>query len=262
MTETHSHDTSLEVQFDYGHMIRMVDLTNALAGLSELYRSQQTGDNDSNLYVSKVAEGSIIFELVSSAIAIMSDWNDIVQFGQWVGMMLNRFRGRPAATPVISKPILRSLVDLMSVTASDPSGSMELRYKAGGKVTTITSLNHDEAVEVRENARRALQATAPEDELYNQIPVKLVQARTNNQKKGHQGTIEWLDSRPKPIHYNRKEDLESVATGERNPLNSILIADVLVRRVEGKPVVYIINQLHDIISPEELDFMDDDALTE
>lgn len=250
--------------------IDLLDFTSSLTGLAKEHEARMRADNpgldieETRLLIMEVRKGSIIMEMLPAFAPIVSTMeitNTAVSFVEHLTHLAERLRkpGGRLEDPTTAQ--LKNLTDTVQAVVRDSTGrlSIEARYK-NGKVLQELIIEKDDAITIEANSvaqRRELEQAKSVP--YPRVLMRLHQSSVENLRIGkrtsEKGIVESIDATPRPLIYasdlagQRIKDEISKADG--NPFQKGFVIDLDVETVGGRPRVYRVVEVYDIIDLDE-----------
>ncbi len=225
---------------------------------------------DVRLLVTKIESGSIVAEIVpglyflGSVLPMVEHINIIGDFVRHVSDLLSFFASRPEASPpeTTNDRELAAIEAMIKPIASRPHGRFEMQYlrRSNGEETRLDMAFGSEELaraEVRiADARRQLQEPQAQSKSgYEGVLMYWHQASRDpakvepKRRTGDRAVIESIWPKPLPVYFmpGAAELKDAMLRREENPFNLAFIVDVDVGTKRGRPVMYIVRKVHDVI---------------
>lgn len=255
----------LRVEIKNSKPVELSDLANSLSALAEFYRdfaNESIGDphpDNFRLYVQEVRSGSVVADLVSLAEqaqwfvehkevfgAFVANLNDIV------GYFLSNKDGRGEHKPTAKQA--KQIAQIIEPVANDGGSQMNINVMDGG-VVVIHQHHHFHLDSLQANAvqnqvGRYLGPQLPASQVLQDQLMALEQVKNDAASKtGDRGVIESISIRPVKLQFSSEEAKRKVLHLDDNPLQCVFQVTVEVRSVGGRPVLYRIMEVTDVIRP-------------
>ncbi len=265
----------LEFKIDRKIPIEVGEFSRGLQALGLEYqrflRSQHPTVTDANteLFVEKIVEGSIIIELIGAALPLLEGAKTVYEVVDFVDYLGDKFRALMAPGGRLesaNKSELARLTDMATMVATDPNGNahiiaVEHEETSLNKTTkTCFVISGQEASNVVKNAESQL-LELQEDDQNRHIGVLMTLYQTNKatpeaeKTSGEKGVIEAVTPKPLPLIYASGLAGQRIkaAWGEErhNPYELGFVVDVDVQTVRGKPKAYRIMNVQEVIELDE-----------
>jgi hypothetical protein len=282
-------EARLEVNFDVGQPIELVQLTLALQGMARDYRRYandsirdrggKVADEDIRLYVTKVRSGSVIAELASAATVMgaflpLVDVNPIFTgYVQFFGATVDYFRSLAnridlkASDITATKAAAQAVSDIMAVVAAQKGGNFKLGAKIaakgadGSEFAAQITITSDEAAEAQRGALIAQKvldyrgdADYPNVLLYFQRTSTT--APKSDGKTDDKAIINSISQKALPVHFASALDAARIsdmkADPNQNPFKAAFRVDVNVETDRNQvPRFYRVMQIHEVIRDDD-----------
>lgn len=251
----------LRVRISNSKPVDLIDLTTSLMALGQAftdYATSKTGDplpDNMRLYVKEMRSGSVIAELVTltdQAQWIAKHLEVLAGFVANLDDLMKFFMGRTAAP---TEPPTRKQADQASAIvepiAKDVGAQLNLNVMDGGTVHIHQQIhiNSVDANAVQNGARRYLGPRLPANYVAADQLMVLEQVKNSvKAKTGDRGVIEAIVDKPVKLRFLSEDAKRKVLElDHENPLQCAFLVDVEVRSVEGKPILYHIIDVKDVI---------------
>ena len=250
----------LTVEIKNTRPVELLDLTASLQALAYSFReyANERGDplpDNIQLYVSELRTGSIIAQL--SALAEQAQWvldhvEILAGFVSNTQDVVSFFLGRDtksATTP--SKQQAAHVSSIVEPIAKD--GGSQINISINGPVTFAPTivLNSLEANALQNSVKRYLGAQLPATMVKPDEVMTLEQVKNSAKSRtGDRGIIETISDRAVKLQFLSDESKRKVLELHENPFQCAFLVDVEVRSAGGKPVLYRILDVKDVILPD------------
>lgn len=251
----------LRIEFKNTKPIELVDLTASFTALAESfkdYANAKTGDphpDNLRLYVKEIRSGSIIADLIT--VADQAQWvmEHVEVFAGFVtntNELVNYFLGRKTG----SEPTVREakqIAQFVEPVAKDFGSQLNMNVMDGGTVHVHQHfhINGVEANAVQNGVNRFLGPRLPSSQIVPDQWMVLEQVKNSaSAKSGDRGVIEAIYPKPVRLQFSSEEAKRRVLDLQENPLQCVFQVNVEVRSVAGKPALYRIIEVTDVIHRE------------
>lgn len=250
--------------------IDLLDFTASLTGLAREHearvRSQRPGVDfdETRLLIVEVRKGSIVLEMLPALapiIATMEYSNTAVDFVKHLARLVKPLRipGGRLEDPTTAQ--LKNLNETVQSVVRDTDGRLkvEARYK-NGRVLQELIIEKEDAVVIEANVveqRREIEMSKSVP--YPRVLMRLHQSSVEDLRVGkrtsEKGIVESIDLIPRTLIY--ASDLagqrikEEIVKPDGNPYQKGFVIDLDVETVGGKPRVYRVIDVHDIIDLDD-----------
>lgn len=250
--------------------IDLLDFTASLTGLAREHeariRAQRPGVelDETRLLIVEVRKGSIILEMLPALAPIIANMeyaNTAIEFVKHLAGMVGQLKlpGGRLEDPTTTQ--LKNLGDTVQSVVRDSTGRLkiEARYK-NGRVLQELVIEKDDAVVIETNVieqRREIEQS--KSVAYPRVLMRLHQSSVEDLRVGkrtsEKGIVESIDMVPRTLIY--ASDLagqrikEEIMKPDGNPFQKGFVIDLDVETVGGKPRVYRVIDVYDIIDLEE-----------
>ncbi|WP_434732910.1 hypothetical protein NL154_15160 [Rhizobium sp. YTUHZ044] len=260
-------DSVLRIEFNNTKPIELVDLTMSFTALAEFfkdYANVRTGDprpDNLRLYVKEIKSGSVIADLI--AVAEQAQWlmdhkEVFAGFVANTNELVNYFLGRAPAKAKDSEPTVRQarqIAQFVEPVAKDFGSQLNMNVMEGGIVHVhqhhYFNINGMEANAIQNSVSRFLGPQLPSSQFLSDQMMTLEQVKNAAAAKtGDRGIIESVYSKPVRLRFASEEAKKRVLDLHENPFECVFLVNVEVRSAAGKPALYHILEVTDVIRPE------------
>ena len=253
-------DGVLTVEIKNSRPVELTDLAVSLQALAVSFREYANGRGDPlpdniQLYVTELRTGSIIAQL--SALAEQTQWvldhvEMLAGFVTNTNDVINFFLGRKSdATNLPSRGQAANIASILEPIAKD--GGSQINISINGPVTfaPVIVVNSLEANAFQNSVKRYLGPQLPATMIKPDEVMTLEQVKNSAKSRtGDRGVIETISDRPVKLQFVSDEGKRQVLELHENPFQCAFLVDVEVRSTGGKPVLYRILDVKDVITPD------------
>lgn len=250
--------------------IDLLDFTASLTGVAREHeariRSLRPGIDvdETRLLITEIRKGSIILELLPTLAPFVSSveiTNTAFEFVTHMKRVFSQLREPGGRAEEATTQQLKNMGDTVHAILKDNNGEMAIaaRYQNGDILQEIVVTKQD-ARFINENVKA--QRKELEDRsstVLKKVLMRLHQSSVESLKVGkrttEKGIVEHIDPTPRALVY--VSDLagqrikDEILKPEGNPFQKGFVVDLDVETVAGKPRVYRILEVHDIIDLED-----------
>lgn len=260
---------ALLVHIQHSQPIEISEFTTSLNAVGSLYSSYMKKNGltkeatNTKLYVSKIEEGSIdvILQdlLMGSMIPFLENANTMIEFATFIKNAISYFAKGSSDKPELTIQDCKDLRDVMTITAGDKNGSMEIGAINSADKSNIfvgCTFNFTESNSMQNQLAKeieSLKVIAPEDNRYNRQLMKIYQMRSDmTNDKGNKAIIDSIAPKKKVgVVFETDELKERILNSDENPARKAYLVDVVVQTIDGKLAAYKVVALHDVIDLDE-----------
>lgn len=241
--------------------VDLIDLTNSFHALAEQFQAftdsnPETAGLKTKLFVREMRSGSIIADLISvsqqhslfqpsfdEVAAFVVSLNDLVQF----------FLGQRVPLEMPSRKEAERVVSIMEPVAKDGGAQLLVQACDFSRVEIhqhihVASL---EANAVQNAARRFLGPALPTSGIREDELLVLEQVKNDaSAKTGDRGIIESISEKPVKIYFSSESVKNRILSLDTNLFQLIFLVDVDVKMIDGKPILYRIIEVKDVIQKQ------------
>ncbi|ELT50575.1 hypothetical protein F9K88_10335 [Brucella intermedia] len=258
-------ETILRIEFRNSKPVELLDLTASFMALGDYfkdYANQTTGDpqrDNLKLYVKEIKSGSLIADMV--ALAEQAEWilehkavlaGFVANANDLVGYFLGKDESKTKFDPSIKQA--KQIAQFVEPVAKDFGSQLNMTVMEGGVVNVYQSFNIGglEANAVQNGVAKYLGPQLPSSQILTDQLMVLEQVKNDvSSKSGDRGIVETISPRPVKLQFAQEPAKRAVLDLETNPLQCIFQVNVEIRSVGGKPAMYRIIEVTDVISRED-----------
>lgn len=260
----------IEVVFRNGEPLDLLDFTASLTALAREHEAQMKlsapsiSVEETRLLIVDVRKGSIILELLPVLAPIISTaeaTNTAVAFVTNLKRIVTQMRVPGGRAPDASTAQLKNLNDTVRAVVNDTDGALEIsaRHKNGKVLQEIIIKKEDaRTIEANVSAQRK-EIEAKSNAQYERVLMRLHQSSVDHlrvdKRTSEKGIVERIDQTPRTLIY--ASDLagqrikDEILKDHGNPYQKGFIVDLDVETVAGKPRLYRILHVHDVIDLDD-----------
>ncbi len=257
-------ESVLRIEFKNSKPIELVDLTTSFTALAESfkdYANLHTADpraDNMRLFVKEIRSGSVIADLIAVAEQAQFITEHIEVFAGFVAStndLVNYFLGRSDTRKAIepSQRQAKQTAQFLEPVAKDFGSQLNMNVMNGAVVNVYQSFNINgiEANAVQNGVHRFLGPQLPATKIFTDQLMVLEQVKNSLvSKSGDRGVIEAIHPRPVKLQFSSELAKRAVLELHENPLQCVFQVNVEVRSVGGRPALYRIIEVTDIIHRE------------
>lgn len=260
---------ALLVHIQHSKPVEISEFTSSLNAVGGLYASYMKRNGltkdatNAKLYVSKIEEGSIdviLQDLITgSMIPFLENANTMMEFATFVKNAITYFAKGTGDKPDLSLQDCKDLKEVMTITAGDKNGSMEIGAINSADKSNIfvgCTFNFTESNSIQNQLTKEIESmkfSTPEDNRYNRQLMKIYQMRSDMRSDvGNKAIIDSIASKKKVgVVFETDELKERILNSDENPAKKAYLVDVVVQTIDGRLAAYKVVALHDVIDIEE-----------
>lgn len=253
----------LTVEVKNSQPVDLIDLTNSLAAFAEAFRdyaSDNTGDplpDNLRLYVKEIRSGSIIADLI--ALYDQAEWliknaEVFAAFAANLNDLSNYFLGKPNSLPEPpTHKQAKQLSNFVNPVAKDSGSQVNINVSDGASVNIYNlNINPTEASAIQNKVAHYVAPKLPaEMTLVDQLMILEQVKNSTSSKSGDRGIIEAISLKAVKLQFVSEDVKRKVLDLKENPLQCVFLIDVDVRSISGKPMLYRVLDVKDIIDQDD-----------
>lgn len=203
------------------------------------------------LYVKEIRSGSIIADLIAAtdqANWLLKHVDVLAAFVGNINDVANYFLGLPS--DLKEKPTIKqakNIAKIVEPVAMDSGSQMNIVVSDGGTVNIIHNYNTIEANAIQNSVNKFIGSQIPTSQMLSDQLLALEQVKNDISKTGDKGVIESVSDRPIKLHFMSEKTKQAILEIEDNPFHCFFLVDVEVLSHSGKPRVYKIYSVKDVI---------------
>lgn len=253
-------DAMLTVELKNIKPVDLIDLTTSLMALAQSFQDYaivQTGEPQEamKLYVRDIRQGSIIADLVTAANQadfLVKNLDVLVGFVANIQDIANFFLGRDTAIEKPTTKQAKQISQIVEPVAKDNGSQMNIQVFDGGTVNVHhIHFGSMDSNAIQNGVSRFLGPSLPASYIATDQLLTLEQVKNSTKSKtGDRGVIETVIQKPVKLQFLSEDAKRQVLELQENPLQCVFLVDAEVRSVEGKPTLYRIISVKDVIHKE------------
>ncbi|WP_275787433.1 hypothetical protein [Pararhizobium gei] len=254
-------ETILRVEFKNTKPIELVDLTLSFTALAESFKdfANKSGDphpDNLRLYVKEIKAGSVIADLI--AVAEQAQW--IIKHADvFAGFVANmndlvaHLLGQSKTALEPTQKQAKQMAQFVEPVAKDFGSQLNMNVMDGGVVNVHQHFHVSgmEANAIQNGVARLLGPQLPVSIILPDQLMVLEQVKNDTAaKSGDRGIIEAISPKPVKLQFSNEAGKKSVLDMHENPFECVFQVTVEVRSTGGRPALYRIVEVTDVIKPE------------
>ena len=261
-------DTALLIKITHSQPIEVKDFVATMNSIGNLFDDfcKENGDSadarKAKLYVEKIEHGSIEIFLTEAVTALalpyIENINLIMEFAGHIKNVIQYFTQGKGDKPKLTQRELKNYKDVFAITAGDNKGKTEIgAIETGNKENifnncTFNYFESNAAQNQIERAEKELKDSEPSEKIYERQLMTIFQMRGNmGTDTGNRAIVDNLSSKSFPVVFETDELKREILNNDENPTKKGFLVDVIIQTIGGKPAVYKIIRLHEIISLDD-----------
>ena len=247
----------LSIKIDYSAPLELKKFTASMLAVESQYKrflvyEEGLSGDDHQFFVHKVREGSIVIDFIKDNAQKLFEDQVLKRFLPNLKSKIDAVKNQEL---IEDKKDLRDIGTISNVIGDDYQAKMNFNTHFGSQVTNNFILNGIEANAIKNECLRQLAETSKEAEIVNKVTLHWKSAIGNQKSQNvDQGIIEEIDP-DKKVKLVCDEGLKKqmISENENNPFNMFFLIDAEIKRIDNKPVAYVITKIHDsgLVEPEE-----------
>lgn len=254
-------DAHLLITIKNKEPLELTELTKALVCLGNQFNTYSATHGlspDSRLYIREIKTGSIILDLVdlttASIIPFLGHVSTVVKFAEHLKKVANYFLKKEGEKPTLASNDYKELSTILNPAVRDSGSIFNVTTVINGNPTVYLNVNSVEANALQNKFKQEIKDIAlpvPLEGVKERVLFYWSQAKSDiNSKTGDKGIIESIAPNELKVIFGSDGIKEQMIKGETNPFTHAFVVDVTVDTVKGKPTVYKILKVHEIIDAE------------
>jgi hypothetical protein len=252
----------LTVELKYERPLALADVTTSLNALAKEY-SQWLAMSDTSavsngveLYVESMRSGSIITNLTAMAplaLPFIENTMTVVEFAKFLKVSATALLGRRRSVAELPRHTYENWCDIVEPVAKDGGSQLNVSTVINGDVNIHLHVGTVEANAIQNTARRHLAADKiAATGIHDSAVLYLYQARYDPKSNaGDRGVIESISPDPVRLIFASDGLKSAVLTARDNPFKHAYVVDVQVETIKGRPILYRVLAIHDVIDRPE-----------
>lgn len=256
-------DDGRKLTYDFHNTrpIELFDFSAAMHGLADEYKrfvqSSELTDAEARLYIREMRKGSLVADLVAYAplaagpLLTMTNTVTVLDFGNYLRSLIQYLLpggNIEKVNPPPSKQSLDNISKLVEPVVKDEKATLNITVSGlNNTVVIVDRMNSLTANALQNSAKRLRAQIDPGAGRHEKVLMYWHQARNDLGQTGDKAIIESLSSKAiRTIFVDPAQKRLSLA-GDKNPFRAGLIVDVDVETRQGKPALYKIVQVHEVL---------------
>lgn len=253
-------EATLTIRFENKRPVDLLDLASSLQSFAARYtdfaRDQGYDPIEGNvrLFIKELRTGSIIAELstlAEQASFVLEHKDVLAGFVSHVNELAQFFlRFVPGLKAPVTRKEAEQLSRFVEPVAKDAGSQLFLTVGPQSQVTINQfHINSEQANAIQNGIRRfAGRASLPDNGFFRNELLYIHQARDAlHSRTGDLGVIERFSDRPVKLRFLSEDAKRRIIDHPENPFKFAFLVDGRVSTVEGKPALYEIFAVHDVI---------------
>lgn len=250
---------TLEIKYTNKEAIALKDLTNSLNALASEYKIAQKRtytkfeDDNVELYVTRIREGSVIAELTPFVVAgmgLIENTNALLDFCNNLKLGYDYLLSRSRNAPNVDKKTVENLVKIVEpvVRENGTQVCINAPVNLGEGATLNLVINSGEARVAKEAGKAWIQRLeSPSTGTTDRVRLYWYQARNEKASNaGDRAIIPDISEKPVKVIFSTEKIKEQMLVDEVNPFQMAYTVDVVVDFKGKKPKLYRITKIHSV----------------
>lgn len=259
-----NNEVKLKIEINNQRPVELLDLAKSMISVSDEYKrflakNELHVDPDHvKLYIKQIYGGSIITELVSLApytLPLIDHAVIVVEYTKHIISLYEWLSGNDEKQQSPEKSTLENLSNIIEPIAKDRGSQMNIGTidVAGDYVVNNYYINSVDANASQNAIKRQLSAMKePVTGIHRDVVMYWAQARNdpNGSKAGDRARIESIYKGDVKVRFLSEKIKLKMLYEEPHPFSKAFVVDVAVETVNGKPALYKILEIHDILDKD------------
>jgi hypothetical protein len=251
---------SLIIKIEYKEYIALSEFKESLEGLDDQYNLLLSKGSDKEkkdtLLVKEINKGSIIVELISPFVPLLSDANTIFAFYTSIKSIFDWLSTKLGTKPKMTPADLVNAKKI--ITPINNHDGSQITFSVEGNNNHILVIDSLTARKITQNANEEYSvldkpvslSDSPEDK--ENVVLRLTQIKNDeNPDKNTKGIIAVLDKREHPVMFSKIENKEQILQEHDNFFKKAYLADVKVHTSNDKISSFTVLDIKDSYTIEE-----------
>ncbi|MHB9292975.1 hypothetical protein Holit_02092 [Hollandina sp. SP2] len=251
---------SLIIKIEYKNYISLSDFKESIEGWNNQYNSfiSQGNDDKKNdtLLIKEIKQGSIIIELVSTLVPLISDVNTVYSFFTSMKDLFGWLHLRKGIKPKINTDDLDNTKKIVAPVSNRDGRQITVSIEGDNNAPIIIDSMIAKAIVQNANDEYAVLNTPvdlPEtQENKEDVIFKLTQIKDDeNPNKNTKGIAQTIDSREHLVLFSHVKTKEAILRGSSNPFRKTYLVDIKINKIDRTIKSYTILALKDSYTDED-----------
>lgn len=256
-------ELTLVVEIKNNNPVELEAFADSLKSLGDEYKrfclAHEESPGDVGLYIKSVREGSIIAELMTlaaSTMPLLTYAGTIYDFSSFLSEAFDFLAGKSDNLKAkFDKNTLMNLSNIVDPIVNDRGSQINLAgVNVQGDLVINNTITHTEANAIQNKARRMMGSIhEPVTGVHEQVVMYWSQAKNDPHSTGagDKAKIETIWRTPVKVLFADDSLKAQTLYDVDHPFTKGYVVDLVVETVNGKPVLYKVFALHEIIDLEE-----------
>jgi hypothetical protein len=251
--ETADKGSLLTIKIDYKNCISLDEFKESIEGWSNQYNSflsQSNEDEKNRLLIKEIKKGSIIIELVSAIVPLISDFNTVYTFYASVKSLFSWLSSKSGIKPTMSINDLNNAKKIIAPVNNHDGRQITVSIAGDNNAPII--IDSVVAKTIIKNANDEYQIIDKPDPLPETVENKenvifrLTQIKDDeNPSKNTKGIIHEVDTKEHLVLFSNIKNKEAILQENNNPFRKNYLVDVKINKSGEIIKSYTILDLHD-----------------
>lgn len=260
----------IEIVIRNSEPIELLDFTASLTGIAREHEAQVRAStpkvslDETRLLIVDVRKGSIILELLPVLAPFVSTaevTNTAIAFVENMKAAVTQLRQPGGRIEDATTNQLKNMNDTVRLVTADADGELSIaaRYKSGDVIQEVIIDKKDAKVIEANVAAQRKEIEAKGSAQYERVLMRLHQSSADglklDKRTSEKGIVERIDMAPKTLIYASDRAGERIKNEilnvDGNPYQKGFVVDLDVETVGGKPRVYRVLDVHDVIDLDD-----------
>ncbi len=255
------HETKITVKYENSRPMELTDLSGSLLALSEEYKlrvevsAEPTGDGEMRLFVANVRPGSIIIELIALspyALPFPGKSDFILEFADYLKGACAFLLGESDAAPRLVRANYEHFERILEPVVKDQKSALDIATMHVSVEPVTVHIDSVQANAMQNRVRRELETLKqPKTGFHEKVLLYWFQARNDPKAtRGDRVIIESIHDGPVKAVFLSDSIKGKILSAAENMFHMAYVVDVAVETIQGRPSLYRILELHDVIERE------------
>jgi hypothetical protein len=240
--------------------VELTDFTSALLALADEYNRLWSGEStdavveDVRLYVKEMRPGSIVADLIAlapGALPFVENSNHVFAFVGYLKTAFDALLGQSVNPKPLDRSSYENLSSIVDPVAKDAGASLSIATVNFNAPVTI-NLNHVQANAIQNAAKRKQAELAiPVMGTKEKVLLYWYQARNDSKSSaGDRAIVETIHANPVKVVFANESIKAKILSASENPFKMAYVVDLVVETIRGRPKLYRIIEMHEVIENE------------
>lgn len=246
----------LTIEIEYENFISLSEFYQSLEGWNNQYDRYISltykGENCDKLLVKKVRDGSIILELASSVMPLISDCNTILLFFEQIKNIFNWLTTKIGNKPKLEITDLENTKKIIAPIESHSENKINIFIQGDNNASIILNSKDTSIISnnINEELKNLNEPKNIKDDIKENVIMKLKQIKNDETSKNTKGIIHEIDAKEHTVLFTSPSLKNDILHTNDNPFLMNYLVNVKIHKENNVIKAFIILDIKDSYFPE------------